>query len=184
MVSAIRIVPYDSSWPRQYEAEASRISAAFRGWAARIEHVGSTAVPELDAKPVIDIQVSVPSLQIRERFIEPLLRLGYTHVPLGDFDRVYPFFCKPSMWPSTHHVHVCEIGSEQEASHLAFRNYLREDPQLAAEYVVLKRRLADLHHGTTLESRQRYSLAKSEFVASVLARALRRPGEPSKRDGA
>jgi len=130
----------------------------------------SAAVPGLDAKPVIDIQVSVPSLQARERFIEPLVRLGYMHVPLGGFDRVYPFFCKPSAWPSTHHVHVCEVGSAQEASHLAFRNYLREDSQVAAEYVALKRRLADLHHGTTLESRERYSLAKSEFVASVLAR--------------
>jgi len=100
----------------------------------------------------------------------PLVRLGYMHVPLGGFDRVYPFFCKPSAWPSTHHVHVCEVGSAQEASHLAFRNYLREDSQVAAEYVALKRRLAELHHGTTLESRERYSLAKSEFVASVLAR--------------
>jgi GrpB-like predicted nucleotidyltransferase (UPF0157 family) len=184
VVNAIRIVPYDSAWPRQYEAEAERISAAFGGWAARIEHVGSTAVPGLDAKPIIDIQVSVPSLQVRERFVEPLVRLGYTHVPLGDFDRVYPFFCKPSTWPSTHHVHVCEAGSAQEASHLAFRNHLRDDPRVAAEYVVLKRRLAQLHHGTTLESRRRYSMAKSEFVASVLAGTFRRPGESSKGNGA
>jgi GrpB-like predicted nucleotidyltransferase (UPF0157 family) len=107
--------------------------------------------------------------------------MGYTHVPLGDFDRVYPFFCKPSTWPSTHHVHVCEVGSEQEARHLAFRDYLREDPKIAAEYVVLKRRLAQLHDGATIESRERYSLAKSDFVASVLARALGRRVESSNR---
>jgi GrpB-like predicted nucleotidyltransferase (UPF0157 family) len=180
-VSAIRIVPYDSSWPREFDVEARRISAAFGCWAVRVEHVGSTAVPGLDAKPIIDIQVSVPWLQVRERFSEPLLRMGYTHVPLGDFDRVYPFFCRPSTWPSTHHVHVCEVGSEQEASHLAFRDYLREDPKIAAEYVVLKRRLAQLHDGATIESRERYSLAKSEFVASVLARALGRRVESSNR---
>lgn len=174
-MSAIQIVPYDPSWPRRFEAEAGRIAEGLGAWAVRIEHVGSTAVAGLAAKPVVDIQVSVPSLHSRELICEPLARLGYVHVPVGDFDLVYPFFQKPSTWPSTHHVHVCEMGSEQEAKHLAFRDYLRGHPREAEAYVELKRRLAALHSGTTLESREGYSLGKSEFVASVLARAMGQP---------
>jgi GrpB-like predicted nucleotidyltransferase (UPF0157 family) len=100
------------------------------------------------------------------------MSIGYSHIPLGEFDLVYPLFQKPPEWPSTHHVHLCSCGSEQERDHLAFRDYLRSHPLVAAEYLELKRRLAVLHHGATLESRERYSLAKTEFVTSVLERAL------------
>ncbi len=105
-------------------------------------------------------------------YLEPLAHLGYSHVPLGPFDLVYPFFQKPAEWPSTHHIHLCVAGSEQERKHLAFRDYLRRHPLVAAEYVELKRQLAAANHGGTPESRERYSLAKTEFVSSVLERAF------------
>ena len=76
------------------------------------------------------------------------------------------------MWPSTHHVHLCVVGSEQERRHIAFRDYLRYNPTVATEYLELKRQLAAANHGTTLESRERYSLSKTQFVSSVLGRAL------------
>jgi GrpB-like predicted nucleotidyltransferase (UPF0157 family) len=168
----ITITPYNAAWPAMFEAEAASLRAVLGERALRIEHVGSTAVPGLAAKPVIDIQVSVESLEPRHRHIELLGHLGYVHVPLGTFDRVYPFFQKPPQGPSTHHVHLCVSGSRQEREHLAFRDHLRRHPELAVEYLALKRALAADNHGNTLESRERYSLAKSEFVQSVLQRAL------------
>ena len=168
----IRIVPYQTDWPAQFAAEAETIRAAFGSRALRIEHVGSTAVPGLAAKPVIDLQISVASLEPMSVHSQPLEDLGYTHIPLGDFDLVYPFFQKPATWPSTHHVHLCVVGGEQEQRHLVFRDYLRDHPDVAADYAELKRGLAAEHDGNTLASRERYSLAKTAFVTSVLERAL------------
>jgi GrpB-like predicted nucleotidyltransferase (UPF0157 family) len=171
----IKIVPYDPAWPAHFEAEAAALRAAFGELALRIEHVGSTSVPGLAAKAVIDIQISVASLASPERFLPPLAQVGYLHVPLDDFDLVYPYFVKPHDWPSTHHVHLCVQGEEQERRHLAFRDHLRNHPEVAADYVALKRTLAAAHHGNTLESRECYSLSKTEFVEAVLARALAAP---------
>jgi GrpB-like predicted nucleotidyltransferase (UPF0157 family) len=168
----IIVAPYDPAWPEQFAAEAERIRKVFGNLALLIEHVGSTSVPGLAAKPVIDIQVSVLSLEPGNFYRTRLADLGYTHFPLGQFDLVYPFFKRPAEWPSSHHVHLCVSGSEQERNHLAFRDYLRRHPAAAAEYDGLKRKLAAVHAGLTMESQERYSLAKTEFVHSVLSRAL------------
>ena len=167
----IAIAPYNASWPPMFEAEATRIREVLGGRALRIEHVGSTSIPGLAAKPVIDIQISVQSLEPRGAFVQLLTELGYAHVPLGPFDLVYPFFQRPEQWPSTHHVHLCVAGSKQEGEHLAFRDYLRQHASVVSEYLALKHELAVSNHGITLESRERYSLAKTEFVHSVLQRA-------------
>jgi GrpB-like predicted nucleotidyltransferase (UPF0157 family) len=165
----IRLVDYDPRWPAMFEAEAERIRDALGSLGLRIEHVGSTSVPGLVAKPVIDIQVSVASLAPITTYEERLGALGYAHLALDDFDRVYPYFRKPAEWPSTHHIHLCEAGSELERRHIAFRDALRADARLAAQYAQLKRSLAALHHGRTHESRESYSLGKTGFVESVLA---------------
>jgi GrpB-like predicted nucleotidyltransferase (UPF0157 family) len=165
------ISAYDRNWPSLFEEEASRLALAFGLSALRIEHVGSTAVPGLAAKPVIDIQVSVPSLAPHGRYVEVMATLGYRHVTLGEFDLVYPFFHRPFQWPSTHHVHLCEAGGEQERKHLIFRNYLRMRPSVAAEYEALKRELARTHDADTPQGMEAYSLAKSEFVFAVLRTA-------------
>ena len=167
----IVIAPYDPTWPSSFEAEAERIRHTFGSQALRVEHVGSTAVPGLAAKPVIDIQISVASLEPRELYHTWLHNLGYTHFSLGTFDLVYPFFKRPVGWPSTHHVHLCAAASVQERDHLAFRDYLRSNPTAAAEYAALKRTLACSHDGLTMESQEQYSLSKTEFVTSVLVRA-------------
>jgi GrpB-like predicted nucleotidyltransferase (UPF0157 family) len=168
----LTIAPYNPAWPAMFDAEAASIRRALGGLALRVEHVGSTAVPGLAAKPIVDLQVSVSSLEPMGSYLESLASIGYSHIPLGQFDLVYPFFQKPAGWPSTHHVHLCVHGSEQERNHLAFRDYLRTHPLVADEYLELKCRLAALHPGATLESRECYSLSKTEFVASVLERAL------------
>jgi GrpB-like predicted nucleotidyltransferase (UPF0157 family) len=172
-VHVIEIVQYDPTWPARFDAEAEKIRAALGSHAVRVDHVGSTSVPGLAAKPVIDIQIAVVTLARLDRYARPLAELGYHHVPVGDFDLVYPFFQKPADWPSTHHIHLCVSGGEQERRHLAFRDYLRLHPAVAAKYADLKRGLAAIHDGSTLESRERYSLAKTGFVDSVLQHALR-----------
>jgi GrpB-like predicted nucleotidyltransferase (UPF0157 family) len=175
----IKLVPYDQAWPAAFAAEAGQIRIALQGLALRVEHVGSTAVPGLSAKPVIDIQVSVACLVPFEPYLQLLGALGYVHVSFGEFDRVYPFFQKPAEWPCTHHVHLCERGGEQEARHLAFRDHLRNHPEVARRYDELKQALASRHHGATQESRESYSLAKGSFVEAVLAEAMRGPGARS-----
>jgi GrpB-like predicted nucleotidyltransferase (UPF0157 family) len=169
----ITIVPYMDEWPHSFTTEARRIRARFVDRALRIDHVGSTSVPGLAAKPVIDIQISLASLEPRDRLLSDMQILGYTHVDIGDgFDLIYPFFKRPAQWPSSHHVHVCEAGGEQERRHLAFRDYLRTHMSVAEEYLSLKRELARVCGGATAESRESYALGKSDFVERVLVRAF------------
>lgn len=168
----IRIEPYSPSWSQAFADEAALLRSEFGPLALEIEHVGSTSVPGLAAKPVIDIQVSVAQLDDRAAFLERLTRLNYVHIDLGEYDRVYPFFIKPEIWPTTHHVHLCVAGGEEEANHLAFRDYLRENPASAEEYEHLKRSLAARHDGHTIKSVEAYSLDKTAFVEAVLTKAL------------
>lgn len=167
----IQLVRHDPHWRRGFDAEAARLRALWGAEALRIDHVGSTSVPGLEAKPVIDIQVSVRTLEPHGWARPRQQALGYTHVDLGDFDRVYPYFHRPVDWPHSHHVHLCEAGGEQERRHLAFRDFLRRHGDTAGEYVVLKRTLAQQHRGATREERERYSLAKGDFIEAVLLRA-------------
>jgi GrpB-like predicted nucleotidyltransferase (UPF0157 family) len=118
----IQIIPYTAGGFSHSNLRPARFDMPLAKRALRIDHVGSTAVPGLAAKPVIDIQVSVQSLEPLEPYRVALAPLGYKFVSVGEFDRVYPWFAKPGEWPSTHHVHLCVVGEEQEAVHLAFRD--------------------------------------------------------------
>ncbi len=146
----IEIVDYDPSWPSMFEAETERLGAALAGVAVRIEHVGSTSVPGLAAKPIVDIQLSVPDVSNLDRYRGPLESLGYEYVYDPDFVE-YPFFGWPSAKaPRTFNVHVCEAGTEWEARHLRFRDRLRTDERVRDEYAALKRELA-LKHGNDIQ---------------------------------
>lgn len=180
MARTIFLNEYDPDWPSLYAAEADALRAILGDRANRIEHVGSTSVPGLVAKPVIDIQVSVSELHPLQPYKVDLSALGYRHIslpppppPLKPADDVYPYFKKPLKQPDTHHVHLCISGSDQERDHLIFRDFLRTHSSVAREYVELKRRLAEAHLGDTLESRERYSLGKTEFVQTVLDTAMK-----------
>src|SRR6266851_4072227 len=140
------VVPYDSAWPAAFERERERLRPALGPLALRIEHHGSTAVPGLAAKPVIDIQISVARLHPIGAYAPALARLGYVHAPHAD-DAVCPFFHRPAEWPHTHHVHVVEAGSEEERRTLAFRDYLRAHADVAREYEALKRQIAHEYTG-------------------------------------
>jgi GrpB-like predicted nucleotidyltransferase (UPF0157 family) len=137
----IEIVPYDDAWPEQFTIEAERIRTALGDVAVRVDHIGSTAVPAMAAKAVIDIQVSVPSLGPVDAYRIPLERLGYGYRHDPD-NADHEYFFRDVDGVRTFQIHVCPAGSGWERSHLAFRDHLRGNPKAAAEYVTLKRDLA------------------------------------------
>ena len=160
------ISEYDPRWPELFENEAGRLRSVLAGLAVRIDHVGSTAVPGLAAKPTIDIQVVAPSEKAIETCRERLVALGYTHcaVPV-------PFFHRPATWPHTHHVHVRQAGTFEERRLCLFRDWLRAHEADRRAYEALKRHLArdvDLHN---MAQRMRYSEAKTQFVREIERRA-------------
>jgi len=167
----IEIVAYDAHWASAFREESERLAAALGDLAIRIDHVGSTSIPGLSAKPVIDIQISVAALHPMDPYRERLAQAGYHHQPHPD-DVDYPFFHKPRDWPHSHHVHVCAANGNRERHNLAFCGYLRDHPELAAEYERLKRKLAGEHSASSFESRNAYSSAKSTFIRDTVKRAL------------
>lgn len=171
MGEGLDILPYDPSWPREFEAERQKIAAALGDLAVRIDHNGSTAVPGLAAKPVIDIQVSVEQLHPIEAYAHRLAQLGYQHLPHPD-DAFCPFFHRPRDWLHSHHLHVVQAGGEEERRTLAFRDYLRDHGSVAREYEDLKRRLALHCDAADFTSRQAYADAKGELIARIVQLAL------------
>jgi GrpB-like predicted nucleotidyltransferase (UPF0157 family) len=170
--TVLELVPYDPAWPAAFEAEAARIRAALGSIALRIDHHGSTSVPGIAAKPIIDIQMSVADLEPMDTYRRPLQSVGYAHVPHPDDCRC-PFFHRPYAWPHTHHVHVVRAGSEEERRTLAFRDYLRAHAEVVREYEALKRHLAPQFSAGSFTSRQAYADAKTEFIERVIAAAQR-----------
>jgi putative glutamine amidotransferase len=160
---------YDPEWPARFEREVVELRDALGDLAVRVEHVGSTSVPGLAAKPVIDIQISVATLTPRAPIVEPLVSLGYEH-SIDPIEPQHEFFSKGYHHGGSEkvHVHVCETDSTWERRHLAFRDELRRDPGVAAEYAALKRRLAAEHPRDIFS----YVDGKTAFIRSVEARAL------------
>ena len=167
----LQILSYDPRWVLEFEMERDRIAHLLGTLATRIEHNGSTAIPNMAAKPIIDIQVSVEQLQPIDRYAEPLATLGYVHVPHPD-DAFCPFFHRPKQWPHTHHVHVVQAGGQEERRTLAFRDFLREHSEVAGEYLALKKKLVALTDATDAESHEAYANAKSEFIDRIIQLAL------------
>jgi len=165
------VVPYDAGWPLAFAEERDRIAVALGPLALCIGHHGSTSVVGLAAKPVIDIQVSVATLDPLDRYITPLAVFGYVHVVHKD-DVVCPYFHKPKTWPHTHHVHLVAAGGDNELKTLAFRDFLRDHPDVAREYERLKRRLASRYDAALFASQQAYAEAKGSFIAAVTEQAV------------
>jgi GrpB-like predicted nucleotidyltransferase (UPF0157 family) len=135
---AVRIVEHDAGWPAQAREELGRVKEALGPVAVRLEHVGSTAVLGLAAKPILDLQLSVAAIEPRAVYVAPLERLGYLFVPAPESPD-YHFFAKPPERPRSHHLHVCEVGSAHEFRHLALRDFIRAHSDEAAGYAKLKR---------------------------------------------
>jgi GrpB-like predicted nucleotidyltransferase (UPF0157 family) len=171
MPNPIIVVDYDPTWPEQFAALRVHIASALGDLAATIEHVGSTAVPGLAAKPVIDIDVLLSSKEGFREVVERLAPLGYVHEGnLGIAGR--EVFRLPPDQPA-HHLYVCVPDSQEYRRHTAFRDYLRAHPESAEAYGELKRRLARIHH----DDREKYLSGKDEFVREILRRVVARTTE-------
>jgi GrpB-like predicted nucleotidyltransferase (UPF0157 family) len=159
----IEVVPYSPAWPAQFASERVLLAAALGPWlAGSIEHIGSTAIPGLAAKPVIDIMAPVHDLAVSRAAIPAAEALGYVYLPYKP--EAMHWFCKPSPAHRTHHLHLVPINSELWHARLAFRDALRHNPLLAAEYQTLKYRLAALYPA----DREAYTEAKAPFIESTL----------------
>ena len=160
----VEIAAYDLSWPEIFTGEAWAIRQALGDVFLGVEHVGSTSIPGLAAKPIVDIVVSVTSLAAA---ISALEMLGYDcRGENGIPGRL--FFRKGLIeFKRTHHLHLIEAGHEQWASMLAFRDYLRSHPSDARRYEELKRALAEKFR----DNRSAYTNGKADFVQTMLGKA-------------
>lgn len=163
-VNSVIITDYDPHWPQLFETLRSRIEAVIQGMVAAIEHVGSTAVPGLAAKPIIDVDVLLMSATDLPLVIAKLASVGYEHRgELGVAGRE-AFRTPPNDLP--HHLYVFPSSSPEYRRHISFRDYLRTHPADANSYASLKRELARKFGG----DREAYTQAKSRFVAEILRR--------------
>jgi GrpB-like predicted nucleotidyltransferase (UPF0157 family)/GNAT superfamily N-acetyltransferase len=171
MRERVEIVPYDPAWSEAYERERQALVGALGGEVAGIEHVGSTSVPGLSAKPIVDIQIGVAQMVPAQVFEERLQRLGYRQNPEADDPNRRLFYRKGV--PRTHHLHIQPIGHGEYADRVLFRDYLRDHPEAVAAYERLKIELARRHG----HDRQGYSEGKSAFIEEILQLAKGERGE-------
>jgi len=161
---ALVIAPYSHAWPQTFATEAALLQAAFRPRRVDVEHIGSTSVPGLGAKPIVDILLGAESLAAIEERILALHSWGYCYRP--DVEKVLPqrrYFVKPESGP-TIHLHAVVRGSPFWIEHLAFRDALRADAGLAKKYLALKKELAQRFS----EDRVSYTDGKAAFIRGVL----------------
>lgn len=162
------IVPYDSSWPGIFEIEKSIISDTLGEMALSIEHIGSTSVPALGAKDIVDIMVGVKGRQEAEECRELLESIDFTKVTPqpGHTEWFYCIGKTPGITPRFH-LHLMKYPSPFFGKHILFRDYLRAHPGVAKDYYELKKRLAD-EYG---RDREGYTNAKSEFIEGIIDKA-------------
>ena len=162
----VKLVPYSPEWPRLFAQEERLLRASIGAYVVDIQHVGSTAIPGMEAKPIIDIAVALRRLEDVEKCVEPLERLGYEYKG----DEGHPgrhFFAKGDPSRRTHYLHMVEWNSASWKELLCFRDYLRQHKEVAEEYGRLKRELAQKSRG----NRDLYTPGKAEFIESVLRMA-------------
>jgi len=172
MTAPVIIVDYDPRWPKFFEEEKANLVRVIGPMMVAIEHVGSTAVPGLAAKPIIDIMVGIQHISDAVWCIQPLKTLGYEYIP--DYEKSIPerrYFHKGNVHRSeqgsTHHLHMVELGSDFWSRQLLFRDYLRAHPDEAQRYADLKKTLA----ARFASNREGYTNAKTEFIQEIVAKS-------------
>lgn len=167
----VYIEAYDPSWPEKFLEEKVLLQAVLAPWlAGEIEHIGSTSVPDLPAKPILDIGAPVLSLEASKGAIEAVAPLSYCYFPYKA-DQMH-WFCKPSDLERTHHLHIVPADSPYWRDRLLFRDYLRAHPAAAEAYAALKRELAEAHRN----DREAYTDLKGPFIQAILEAARREMG--------
>ena len=161
----VRLHPCDPSWPNRFETERQRLTSLLPGAFLGIEHIGSTAVPGMPAKPIIDLLAGVESMAVARSIAERICASGYTTSTEFNetlVDRMW--FMRWAEGRRTHHLHVVVQDGNVWRAHLAFRDALRSNPSFAARYAALKHQLAARH----ATDREAYTNAKAEFIDSAL----------------
>lgn len=169
MTAPIVIEDYDPRWPQRFEILRDRIATALGPFAAAIEHIGSTAVPGLAAKPIIDVDVLLRSAAHLAGAVSALGALGYEHQ--GNLGVPGREAFRAPRGESPHHLYVCLPDRQEFGRHLAFRDHLRTHPEDAKAYAELKRKLAT----EFAADREAYTQAKSAFVHEILDRPKPKP---------
>jgi|tagenome__1003787_1003787.scaffolds.fasta_scaffold20949720_2 GrpB-like predicted nucleotidyltransferase (UPF0157 family) len=162
----IEIVDHDPAWPARFDEHRARIASALAGLALRIEHIGSTSVPGLAAKPIVDVLVTVADPEDEPAYLPALLAAGYELRVREPGHRM--------VRPPTHdaNVHVWAAGCDEERRYLALRDRLRADAADRDRYAAVKRELAT----RTWPTVDHYAVAKTAVIEAILARAMRDSG--------
>ncbi len=174
IVEEVNISAYDSQWDTQFVAERDRLLKLLPGRFDAIEHIGSTAVPGLSAKPIIDILAGVSALNEADALLKPLCDHGYE--TSAEFNATLPdrrWLMRHALGRRTHHLHLVVFGGESWIRHLRFRDVLRSDSTIMARYEHLKQELAKMHR----HDREAYTVAKNVFIGEVLTGAAEQGGE-------
>ena len=164
------IEEYNSLWPALFIKEKKLLSQVFTETDFAVEHIGSTSVFGLGAKPVIDIMIGVSDYSIANIFISGIEGLGYQYI--SSYESVMPFrkfFIKDALGKRTHHIHLVEFNSDFWKRHLVFRNYLRENNEVKDEYYLLKKELSEKEWNSGDE----YAAAKADFINEVVNKVMK-----------
>ena len=163
----VELHDYHPDWARQFEDEKNKITDAIGDEIIGIEHIGSTSIKGLGAKPIIDMMVGVKELDRVDILVKPLAKIEYEYVPKSEFkDR--RFFRKGLWGNGTCHLHICEFEGNEWYEKLLFRNYLRAHPETAEEYYALKKELASKYK----YDRPTYTKNKGSFIKAIIQKAI------------
>ena len=162
----IEVLPYDPQWIKMFEEESERLRSVLTEGLIEIHHIGSTSVPFLAAKPIIDIMPEVSSVELLDQFDDEIKELGY--IPKGEFGIEGRRFYLKGLVDRTHHIHAFASGSVGAIRHLALRDYLRIHNAEAAVYAKLKLKLAEQYPSDN----DGYCAGKFEFVQKLEQRAM------------
>ncbi|MGG4264263.1 GrpB family protein [Peribacillus simplex] len=166
MENAVVIKEYTSDSVQQFQEEQRILKEIMGVKAIAIEHIGSTSIEGLGAKPILDIMVGINHLKEVDEFIESLEKIGYEFV----FHKEFPnrrFFRKGQWRAGTHHLHIYKYESEEWRNNILFRNYLRTNPEQLIRYHQLKKELAEKYH----KDRVTYTKAKEPFIQYIIKKA-------------
>ncbi len=159
----VKLVRYDLGWRQSFERERKKIRKIFGRDALEIQHIGSTAIPGILAKPIIDIALIVPSLRKARCYEKKLKAIGYA-IKRNDTKKARLFFTKGPEKKRTHYLHIGEIGSGYIEDMILFRDYLCENKDAAKKYSGLKEKLAEKYKNT----REIYTVKKGKFVKNIM----------------
>jgi len=163
-IMTVELETYNTSWPDVFNIEKEMLHAAIGQNNLVIEHIGSTAIPGLSAKPIIDIMVGLHDYAIAGELLQGMSHMGYRY--MAEYEESIPdrkFFLKSSGGERSHHVHMVQLNEEYWDRHMFFRNHLRRNEIVRHAYQDLKTRLSNLDW----KNRNQYALAKSAFIRAI-----------------